>query len=357
MSGTAKSRLSQIRNFITGTGAQMATPWDPESTQFPSRSQLPALPGAPKDAAWVWGPEDQLGRLNLLTPTRVKAASAEIRTGELIPVNLPLNVPEQPSFGRETFQHTIKSLHDGVAFDDLYHLNTQSGTQWDGFRHFSHLSSQTFYNGAKKEDIMGDAANDKCSVHFWSQHGIAGRGVLLDYWGYAQSKGIKYDPYEHHSISWEELRACGTAQGIDIRPAAQGGDIKVGDILFVRSGFNVAYQNRSSEERAKAALRQDPDLKWAGLEQSEAMLDWLHDSYFAAVAGDAPSFEAWPTKQEYYMHEYILALWGMPLGEMLDLEKLAKRCRETGRWVFFFVSSPANVERGVSSHVNGTAIL
>lgn len=44
----------------------------------------------------------------------------------------------------------------------------------------------------------------------------------------------------------------------------------------------------------------------------------------------------------YHLHEYILALWGMPLGEMLDLEKLAATCREKNRWFFFFTSAPAN---------------
>jgi hypothetical protein len=32
----------------------------------------------------------------------------------------------------------------------------------------------------------------------------------------------------------------------------------------------------------------------------------------------------------------------MPLGEMLDLEKLAHTCREKDRWFFFFTSAPAN---------------
>ena len=45
---------------------------------------------------------------------------------------------------------------------------------------------------------------------------------------------------------------------------------------------------------------------------------------------------------DYHLHEYILALWGMPLGEMLDLEKLAQTCREKNRWFFFFSSAPAN---------------
>lgn len=78
---------------------------------------------------------------------------------------------------------------------------------------------------------------------------------------------------------------------------------------------------------------------------------------------------------DYHLHEYILALWGMPLGEMLDLEKLASTCREKNRWFFFFSSAPANCKGmfssfttdedllitiatgGVSSHVNGTAIF
>lgn len=48
------------------------------------------------------------------------------------------------------------------------------------------------------------------------------------------------------------------------------------------------------------------------------------------------------TRVAYHLHEYILALWGMPLGEMLDLEKLAQTCREKNRWTFFFTSAPAN---------------
>jgi hypothetical protein len=48
------------------------------------------------------------------------------------------------------------------------------------------------------------------------------------------------------------------------------------------------------------------------------------------------------TLLDYHLHEYILALWGMPLGEMLDLEKLAQTCREKNRWFFFFTSAPAN---------------
>lgn len=170
------------------------------------------------------------------------------------------------------------------------------------------------------------------------------------------------DPYDYYTIPLTELQACGKAQGLDIRPAAQGGDVQIGDMLFIRSGFISTYYTKSPDARAAAALRphtggKDDGQRWAGIKQEEVMIDWLHDCYFSAVAGDAPSFEAWPSQEDYMLHEYILALWGMPLGEMFDLEKLAKTCKEKGRWTFFVTSSPAHCEGGVSSHGNALAVF
>jgi hypothetical protein len=70
-----------------------------------------------------------MGRINLLTPTRVAAALEEIKTGNIVPLNQPLNVPNVPAFNREPFQHEIKSLWENVAYDGKYQLNTQSGAQ------------------------------------------------------------------------------------------------------------------------------------------------------------------------------------------------------------------------------------
>lgn len=273
--------------------------WDPDSKTFPSRKDLPSIPGAPKDASWFWGKDDYIGRLNLLTPSRVKAAAAEIQTGEMARMDLPLNVPEQPAFGREIFKHQIKTLRENLGYDDTYFLNTQSGTQWDGFRHAAHVPSQTFYNGAKGSDFVGPNANEKDSLHFWSQHGFAGRGVLLDYRSYAKDKGINYDSASTHPISYDDLVAVGKHQGIDIRPASQGGDIQVGDILFVRAGWTEDYHTRSQDDNRAVGLRVfgnegDNIQRWAGVKQEPAIEDWLHDCYFAAVGGDSPTFECWP---------------------------------------------------------------
>ncbi|TVY18910.1 hypothetical protein LARI1_G003710 [Lachnellula arida] len=257
----SNNRLTQISDFLTGNKTATVIPFSPDSTKFPSRKDVPRREDAPEGAAWVWGADDYLGRVNLLTPARVAAASKEIKSGQII---------------------------------------------------------LTFL-GTKGEDIKGPEENGNCGIHHWAQHGIAGRGVLIDYWTYANEKGMPYDPYEHYCIPYFELYACGKAQGIDIRPASQGGDILIGDILFIRSGFISTYYSKTPDARAAAVLRPHglgaaDGQRWAGIKQEDAMLDWLHDCYFAAVAGDAPSFEAWPSHEEYMLHEYILAFWGMPLG-------------------------------------------
>lgn len=50
--------------------------------------------------------------------------------------SLPMEWPDPPFFGRPAFKHTVLKVRP-YAFDDLYELNTQSGSQWDGFRHVS----------------------------------------------------------------------------------------------------------------------------------------------------------------------------------------------------------------------------
>jgi hypothetical protein len=74
-------------------------------------------------------------------------------------------------------------------------------------------------------------------------------------------------------------------------------------MLFVRSGWKEAYDNKSDDDRAKAALRHgtgkdgEDGQRYAGVSQEQNVLDWLHDCYFSSVAGDAPAFEAWPTHE------------------------------------------------------------
>jgi hypothetical protein len=57
------------------------------------------------------------------------------------------------------------------------------------------------------------------------------------------------------------------------------------------------------------------------------------------------------------MHGTILGLWGMPIGEMFQLDPLAAACAADHRYEFFFTSAPLNKPGGVASPPNALAIL
>jgi Putative cyclase len=129
--------------------------------------------------------------------------------------------------------------------------------------------------------------------------------------------------------------------------ADQNVTFRPGDILFIRSGFTAAYKALSPPEQL--ALSQRPSADFIGVEPTEEILEWLWESRFAAVAGDSPSFECSPVGRgkgkddvppPVVLHQWLLAGWGMPIGEMFDLEDLAEHCRESGRWSFFLTSIP-----------------
>src|SRR2546425_7695276 len=68
---------------------------------LPSYSDLPVKTGAPAGSAWgLFGEDDQIGCLNLLTPRRVIAAAKLVRKGAVFPLNLSIDQPDPPLFGR-----------------------------------------------------------------------------------------------------------------------------------------------------------------------------------------------------------------------------------------------------------------
>lgn len=118
-----------------------------------------------------------------------------------------------------------------------------------------------------------------------------------------------------------------------------------GDILIIRFGYLDQYENMSSEKRERLNELykvQKPDN--IGLKPSRELLEFLWDIKIAAIGGDSRSLEVWPCKDlEWHMHEWLLAGWGMPIGELFYLEDLSKICRTLKRYVFFLSSSPMNV--------------
>jgi kynurenine formamidase len=322
-----------------------------------------------KRKVWTGSPgsrEEGLGRLVLLTPEVVaNAAKSCIRSGQRVSLNWDLTRLELANFNRAPTQHHIVPLLGGVAYDDVYIFNPQQSSQWDGLRHFSapfpttdNPSRRLFYGGVTASDIS-NRSNTRIGIQHWAKEGICGRGVLLNYVEYAQRHSITYKALSDHSIPLSVI--------LDVAKE-QGSTFRRGDILFVRMGLTKQWDKEMTIE-SKLEYTASANPQHAGLEGTEEMLRWIWDEGFAAVASDAVSFEVYPPKGLYgrgqgekdvpglFMHEYLIAGWGMPVGELFDLEELSERCRQENRWDFFVASSPLNMPGGVSSPPNCLALF
>lgn len=359
-SGIRTSSPSSAFDSATEKHAQAADIVRKDIMALPTFDELPKYKNFAGCAWGVWGPNDQLGTVNLLTDEVVQQAAAEIKTGRSVSLNWPINFPEKPMFGRKGPEVCALANHgaDLPLRDDEIHMNTQSGTQWDGMRHFGVLEHKVYYQGVSASDVpvgplhlpdpnVIDPVNTNLGVQNWATHGICGRGVLLDLVRYYTKEGkpLPYDPWSTHGISVAELEAVAEAQGVKFR---------AGDILLLRVGFIQKYHQVTGEERD--ALPGRPET-FAGIEQSEDMKKFLWNNHFAAIASDQPALESWPAEVTTYLHQTILGLWGMPLGEFFDLEKLSEVCAETGRYTFFFSSWPMHIIGGCASPPNAAAMF
>ena len=313
---------------------------------LPDFDELPVNSNHPPHSAWgVFGDNDQIGTLNLLTPERVAAAARLVEHGQVFALNWELEQPNPPLFNRAALRHTINRRRTNV-FDDLYdNFNTQSSSQWDGLTHFGHRL-HGFYNGVTEAQITGQAGT-RNGIEHWARRGIAGRGVLIDFQRFAAHHGISFNPGKRYGITAEELQAAVDWQSIRFQ---------TGDILLLRTGWVGWYE--SLDDGQKVNLAQPGSLQTGGLEQSEDSLRFLWNNHFAAIAGDSPAFEAIPpaNQEEGLMHGTIIGLWGMPIGEMFRLDPLAAVCAADRRYEFFFTSAPLNKLGGVASPPNALAI-
>ena len=320
---------------------------------LPSYDELPVVPGAPAGSSWgLWGEGDVHGCLNLLTPERVQAGAACVRRGAVFPLNLELELPGPPLFNRSAFEHTVHDRPSGHD-DELSNWNTQSSSQWDGFRHIRH-PVHGFYNGVADEDH---------GIHHWARAGIAGRGVLVDVARWREGVERPLRPDRSDPI---------TPADIALTIESQGVEVETGDILLIRTGWMSWYRSLSAHDRAE--LAGEGALSHCGLQPGFDTARTLWNLHIAAVAADNPALELWPPgallepdevqslrsdserTPEFFVHFSLLPLLGLPIGELFDLDALADDCAADGIYTCFVTSAPLNLQAGVASPPNALAI-
>lgn len=286
----------------------------------------------------LYGPEEQLGALNLLTPRRVAAAAALVRTGEIFSLNASLYYPSpHPASAISRRRPPTHVVHRSErARDDLWDgLFTQYSSQWDGFLHVRDVEHGCFYNG-NTDETRG--------IEAWAERGIAGRGILLDAGRWLADQGRELDWRTDGEITVADLQGCADAQGVSL---------DTGTIMLIRTGWETGFTQASYETRAGLAT---PDFRCPGIEPSEAMLEYLWDSGVAAVAADNFTLEPFPFRSPW-LHSALLNRLGIPIGEFWHLDGLADACAATGRFEFLLTSAPLNGPGTAGSPANALAIL
>ncbi len=308
--------------------------------RLPAFDELSTIEGLGLRHAWgTWGADDEVGTVNRLTPERVRAAAGLIRTGAVVNLVIPLNELDPPLFAREPLRHTLFKTPMRNWDDRLDGLYLQSSSQWDGLRH---IRAREFgFWGGVTEDPQPGAG--RLGIDRWVEHGMVGRGVLLDVASHLTARG-PYDPLGGTSIPAATLAEVARSQGVEVR---------CGDVLCVRLGWIAAYRALGTELRRRAI----ESHRFSGLAADEEMSRWLWDTGIAAVASDNPAVEVAPGDPSVgSLHRRLIPLLGFALGELFDFDRLADSCRADGRWDFFFVSVPLYLKGGVGSPANAIAI-
>ncbi|KAF7341142.1 hypothetical protein MVEN_01848900 [Mycena venus] len=334
---------------------------------WPTYDQLPLHPSFPTKAAWgVWVRVcrlELLGSLNHIRNVTILAAKSEIQLGRAFNLNLELSMPNPPlNTNRRPLIHAIQPF--AGYQDDVITLNTQISTQFDGLRHFPYSTNASqdtyqFYNDLITfDDIMAPSGSSTLGIQNAAQKGIAGRGILLDWAGWMESKNASFNVFNGTKITAVELNAVATWQGLD--PATFS---KPGDFLVVRTGFTKQYLALSPHDQAIVPYREGADAQFLGMEASDAMLRWLWDKKFSLVGSDNPAFETLSSDVTIIdgvprsLHQVFIGGWGLSIVEFLDLENLTVAAHELNRYSFFFTIQNLNVVGGIASPPNAMAIL
>ena len=312
-------------------------------TGLPSYAELPRSKAAPEwHTAWgVWDSHRQLGTLNLLTPERRLAATQLVRDGVTVNLDHPMDVPLTIFAHRQPFQHNVFEIMPGYYDETVDNLAPQLSSQWDAMRHVR--SPDGFYDGLR-DDQDALTPGGSLGIDHAAVAGIVGRGVLLDIEQHLRDSPDSVVPNERREIPPALLDQVAAAQGVEIRD---------GDVLLVRFGVDTLIREITNGDLAREMRYDAP-----GLQQDADTVAWLWDKHIAAVCADNIAVEVTPPRgPDTRLHPALLGLLGLAMGELFDLSDLSETCAARQQYEFLFVAKPWRLPGGLGSPANAMAIF
>ncbi|MFC1945001.1 cyclase family protein [Chloroflexota bacterium] len=316
------------------------------SRNLPTYSELSPIGSNGEHHSWgVFSAEDEIGMINFLTPERVKRAAKLVRKGKVFNLCLPLNLPDPHITPvRHPYQHKILRFGKNVRDDRLDNFWMQYSSHWDALGHMRY-EEFGFYGGLQDDEVE----RGKLGIDRWVEHGMAGRGILLDVGHYMEECQVPFGADEALNIGPQDLEAVAQREGVQFES---------GDILLIRTGWMKHYLELDQAGREEFALALQSRLVSPGLDGTREMAAFLWDHRVAAVAADNIAVESLPGDlyPHFPLHNLALCLLGMPLGELWDLEALAADCVQDGVYECMVISIPLNIPGGIGSPANAIAI-
>lgn len=331
----------------------------------------------PEGSTWGdFGEDDQLGRLNLLTPEKVREGIAEVKEGLNFCLSLPLNLPGGTALNPRRHPPELKPVYrEGhVAFclahssfnpmatsatcDDAMYLHSQYSTQWDALAHYGgefdiHGNGKpevVFYNGwhvvdeETRKPTQGEVGAVNLGIERMAETCVQGRGVLIDLHAHYGR--------EHKPVGYDDLMEILDKDQVTVEK---------GDIVALHTGWGdmlIEYDGAP-----------DADVLFSSCAAFDGrdgkLLQWITDCELAVLVSDTRAVEyEWNSMPEgatpgpvLGLHDHCLFRLGVHLGEMFNLGPLARWLREHKRHRFLFTGPPLRMPGAVGSPATPVATV
>jgi kynurenine formamidase len=330
----------------------------------------------PEGSNWGdFGPDDQIGRMNYLTPERRLAGVREVKEGLAFMLSLPLDYPggdklisvrhppklfaEQVGEDRWIYNARIRGADGGcrdTVCDDGVTLWTQYSTQWDSLPHVGQLfdadddevAEMVCYNGYRAGvDILGPDQEGgpyakKLGIETLAEACPQGRASLVNLHAIYGK--------EHKAVGYDQLMRAFDQQGVTVEK---------GDFLLIYTGYDELILGMNKNP--------DRDVLYShctGLDGfDQRLLKWVDDSGVVALCSDnlAVEQEHLPVPPGGHtmlgLHELCLFKQGIFLGELWYLKDLADWLLAHKRSAFLLTAPPLRLPGAVGSPVSPIATV
>jgi hypothetical protein len=256
----------------------------------------------------LWGPDDQAGGSNWITPEKVLEAVRLVKSGKVYELG---NVYERgmPMIGQRTFAMFIPAFptygpigNTGIVFNDEFLCAEigQVGTQFDGLGHVGKRltmadgsTTDVFYNGVPAAEMRAPYGLTKLGVEHVRP--IITRGILIDVAGF---KGVDTLP-SGYEVTLADVRGALARQEI------QESELKPGDALLFNFGWWRLWPDPA---RSNA---QSPGV-------GREVAAWIVERKASMVGSDATTDVAMAVHEEVTLKHGIFNLEWMRFGDLLS---------------------------------------